>query len=309
MRRIGLHIKPRPPFRLDLTVWALRRRPHNMIDRWDGNTYTRVFVTDGGPVLVETKQEGPPERPRLAVSISGGAILSPEQTKRDVLSLLKKVLGTSEDVHAFYKITRKNSALNVLAKDFLGLKPPRFPSVFEAVVNAFACQQLSLNVGITLLNRLCETYGPSVPAGGSEIHAFPLPEDLSDAKLETLRALGFSRNKGHAIVNLARSVLYSRLDLENLERQSDEEVIKTLQDIRGVGRWTAEYVVLRGLRRLSVFPGDDVGAQNNLQRFFHLREKPDYGAIKRTMFRWQPYSGFVYFHFLLQNLRMKGLLR
>ncbi len=308
MRRIGLHIKPRPPFRLDLTVWALRRQPHNRIDRWEGNTYTRVFVTGGSPVLVETTQEGPPEKPRLAVSISGSAIDSPEQTKRDVRSLLKKVLGTSEDVQEFYRMARKNSALNALAKDFVGLKPPRFPSVFEAIVNAFACQQLSLNVGITLLNRLTGTYGQSIPAGGDEVHAFPLPEDLSEAKLETLRALGFSRNKGRAIVNLAQSVLEGRLDIENLERQSDKEVIEVLRKIPGVGRWTAEYVLLRGLRRLSVFPGDDVGAQNNLQRFFHLREKPDYAAIKRTMFHWHPYSGFVYFHFLLQNLRMKGLL-
>ncbi len=309
MRRIGLRIKPRPPFRLDLTVWALRRQPHNRIDRWDGNTYTRVIVTSGSPVLVETTQEGSPERPKLAVSISGGEILSPEQMKRDVRSLLKKVLGTSEDVQDFYRIVSKNSALNGLAKNFVGLRPPQFPSVFEAIVNAFACQQLSLNVGITLLNRLSETYGLSVPAESGEVHAFPLPEDLSAAKPETLRALGFSRNKGHAIVNLARSVLDGQLDLEDMERQSDEEVIEALRKIPGIGRWTAEYVLLRGLRRLSVFPGDDVGAQNNLRRFFHLRENPDYAAIKRIMFRWQPYGGFVYFHFLLHNLRTKGLLQ
>ncbi len=308
MRRIGLHIKPHPPFRLDLTVWALRRQPHNRIDRWDGKTYTRVFVTGGGPVLVEARQEGPAEGPRLAVSISG-EIISPERTKRDVRSLLKKVLGTSEDIREFHRIARKNAALNVLAKDFIGLKPPRFPSVFEALVNAFACQQLSLNVGITLLNRLSDRYGPSLSSGAGVIHAFPGPKDLAEVKPETLRALGFSRMKGRAIVNLARAVLDNGLDLEGLEGKSDVEAVEALQEIAGVGRWTAEYVLLRGLRRLAVFPGDDVGARNNLQRFFHLREKPDYATIKRIMFRWKPYAGFVYFHFLLQNLRMKGMLR
>ncbi len=131
---------------------------------------------------------------------------------------------------------------------------------------------------------------------------------MADVKPATLRALGFSLNKGQAIRNLSRSVLDNKLDLENLERKSDEDAVEALQEITGVGRWTAEYVLLRGLRRLAVFPGDDVGARNNLQRFFHLKEKPDYAAIKRIMLRWQPYGGFVYFHFLLQNLRMKGLL-
>src|SRR5512143_1990086 len=152
MTRISLHIRPLPPFRLDYTVWALRRQPHNRIDRWDGNTYTRVFVTGNGPVLVETRQTGPPEVPRLIAAVSGSKIHSPERTKQDVRVLLAKVLGTSEDVQDFYRITRKNAGLNALAKEFAGLKPPRFPSLFEALINAFACQQLSLNVGITLLN-------------------------------------------------------------------------------------------------------------------------------------------------------------
>ncbi len=307
MRRIHLHIKPRPPFRLDLTVWALRRQAHNEVDRWDGKTYTRVFITGAGPVLVETVQVGPPESPRLAVSISG-EMIPPESTKRDVRSLLRKVLGTSEDVQEFYRIAGSNAALSALAQDFVGLKPPRFPSVFEAIVNAFACQQLSLNVGITLLNRLSKNYGLSIPAAGGNVHAFPRPEDLSDAKPETLRGLGFSRSKGRAIVNLARSIIDKQLDLEHLETKSNEEAAEVLQEITGVGRWTAEYVLLRGLRRLSVFPGDDVGAQNNLQRFFRLKEKPDYEAVKRIMLRWKPYGGFVYFHFLLQKLRMKGFV-
>ena len=229
MRRINLHIKPRPPFRLDLTVWALRRQPHNRMDQWDGKTYTRVFVVDDAPVLVEVRQAGTTDSPRGSVSIPSGAIISPERKKRGVRAVLGKVLGTSEDGQEFYRVARKNAALNALAKDFVGLKPPRFPSVFEAIVNAFACQQLSLNVGITLLNRLSETYGPPIPVSDGTVHAFPRPKDLADAKPATLRALGFSRNKGHAIVNLARSVLDNRLDLENLDRKSDEDAVEAVR--------------------------------------------------------------------------------
>ena len=222
--------------------------------------------------------------------------------------LLKKVLGTSEDLQGFYQLTRKNAKVNLLANSFIGLKPPRFPSIFEALINAFACQQLSLAVGITLLNRLSEAYGASIKGRGELVHAFPGPGDLAGAKLSDLRELGFSSNKALAITALAQSILRNEVDLESLTGMNDQEAVDELRKMRGVGRWSAEYVLLRGLRRLTIFPGDDVGAQNNLQQFLSLREKPDYETIQRMLLRWKPYGGFVYFHFLLQKLRKKGFL-
>jgi len=308
MTRASLQIRPRPPFRLDLTVWALRRLPHNLIDQWDGKTYKRVFVVDNAPLLAEVTQEGPAQKPRLSVFASRSRIAPEERTKRAIASLLRKVLGTSEDLHGFYQLTRKNAKVNLLADSFIGLKPPRFPSIFEALINALACQQLSLAVGITLLNRLSEAYGASIKDRGELVHAFPGPEDLVRARVSDLRELGFSSNKALAITALAQSVLRNEVDLEGLAGMNDQEAVDELRKIRGVGRWSAEYVLLRGLRRLAVFPGDDVGAQNNIQRFLSLREKPDYESVQRIMLRWKPYGGFVYFHFLLQKLRVKGLL-
>jgi len=265
-------------------------------------------VVDGAPFLVEVTQEGFIQNPRLSVLVSGRTIVSEERTKRTIAALLKKVLGTSEELQEFYSIARKNAKLNALANAFIGLKPPCYPSLFEALINAFACQQLSLTVGITLLNRLSETYGLLIKDSGDSIHAFPRAENLVDAKPTVLRRLGFSSNKAHAITALAGSVLEKELDLERVAQMNDQEAVDELRKITGVGRWSAEYVLLRGLRRLTVFPGDDVGAQNNLQQFLSLERKPDYETIKRITRRWKPYGGFVYFHFLLQKLRVKGSL-
>ena len=260
------------------------------------------------PLLVEVTQEGPAQKPRLSVFASRSRIAPEERTKRAIVSLLRKVLGTSEDLQGFYQLARKNAKVNLLANSFIGLKPPRFPSIFEALINAFACQQLSLAVGITLLNRLSEAYGASIKDRGELVHAFPGPEDLAGAKLSDLRELGFSSNTALAVTALAQSVLRNEVDLEGLAGMNEEEAVDALRKIRGVGRWSAEYVLLRGLRRLSIFPGDDVGAQNNLQRFFSLKGRPDYENIQRIMLRWKPYGGFVYFHFLLQKLRVNGSL-
>ncbi len=93
-----------------------------------------------------------------------------------------------------------------------------------------------------------------------------------------------------------------------LEGLDNDQAVVELSRIHGIGRWSAEYVLLRGLGRLDTFPGDDVGAQNNLQRLFHLAGKPDYDRIRQLSSPWHPYEGVVYFHLLLDKLRANGAL-
>ena len=91
------------------------------------------------------------------------------------------------------------------------------------------------------------------------------------------------------------------IDLEQLEQLDDAAVVERLTALRGIGRWTAEYVLLRGLGRLHVFPGDDVGAHNKLRRLFGIDTALDYDGVKLLVAPWQPYAGAVYFHLLLDS--------
>ena len=189
-----------------------------------------------------------------------------------------------------------------------GLKPPRFPTVFEALVNGIACQQLSLVVGIHLLNRLTAAHGcpASTDAGGPR--AFPGPNQLARLQPESLRPHGFSLAKARTIVDAARAIVAGDLDLEAMEQLDDHAAMERLTRLRGVGRWTAEYVMLRGLGRLEIFPGDDVGAHNSLSRHFAIDTRLDYASVQRLVARWQPYAGMVYFHLLLDPLSRSGLV-
>jgi DNA-3-methyladenine glycosylase II len=120
--------------------------------------------------------------------------------------------------------------------------------------------------------------------------------------------LGFSRQKSRAMIELARSITDGSLDLEVLATVPDDAVMDRLCKLRGVGRWTAEYVLLRGLGRLHLFPGDDVGARNNLRRWLRLRKALDYEGVRRVLARWDGYAGLVYFHLLLDRLAVAGHL-
>jgi len=293
------------PFRLDLTSWALRRREKNAVDRWDGSRYTRVIAVDSSPVRLTVTQETTGAEPVLIVSLHPGA---GDQLREDTGLLVQKILGLTVDLQPFYVLARDNELLRPLVEQFSGVRPPRFPSVFEALVNSIACQQVTLDLGILLLNRLSERFGPAVNDHGTVQHGFPGPADLAEATEEALRQLGFSHQKARAIRELAADVVADRLDLASLASMTNREAVDYLSTIRGIGRWSAEYVLLRGLGRLDTFPGDDVGAQNNLQRLFHLVDKPNYEQIRDLTSPWHPYEGLVYFHLLLEKLQTKGVL-
>lgn len=303
---LGFTIRPVPPFRLDLTVWALRRRSRNLIDRWDGTTYRRVIVLGEQPTELAVRQAGSSATPKLSVTAT-----PPPPTlleKQRLRSVVDRLLGLGVDLTDWYDMAAGDARLRPLATTFRGMKPPRFPTMFEALVNAFACQQLSLEVGLELLNRLATFSGARVGSRDDVRYAFPTPQDIARRPSERYRAIGFSHQKVRALLGLARKLTDREQDLELLQQESDAVVQQHLLDLHGVGRWTAEYVLLRGLGRLHVFPGDDVGAQKRLARWLGRSRPLDYAGVRRAVERWQPYAGLVYFHLLLDGLSQAGAL-
>jgi DNA-3-methyladenine glycosylase II len=306
LSEISFQLKPVPPFRLDLTAWVLRRRTDNLWDHWDGQVYRRVLVLRGKPVEVRVRQIGPPADPKLDITAAGPRLASGATSF--LTANLNRILGLQIDLENFYRFAGKDRLLKGLAQRFQGMKPPRFPMVFEALVNAIACQQFTLTSGIRMLNRVVTAWGMPLSGTATSAHAFPRPEDMAGLETEILRNLGFSRQKAAALIDLARTVNEGRLDLESLESMDDEGALERLQELRGVGRWTAEYALLRGLGRFHIFPGDDVGVRNRLQRWLNLRKPLDYEGVRRILGRWQPYGGLIYFHLLLTGLEEGGYL-
>jgi DNA-3-methyladenine glycosylase II len=298
--------RPVPPFRLDFTAWALRRRPRNLIDRWDGTTYRRVIAIDGRSIELAMRQCGPIAAPVLIVTATPNAQTSVE--RRRIHVVVDRLLGLRIDLTGWYRLAARDQRLRPLADTFRGMKPPRLPTIFEAVMNAFECQQLSLEVGLELLNRLAPICGTRGRRVGSVAGAFPTARAVARLRTEDLRSIGFSGQKVRAILSLARAITRGELDLESLADVDDAVVRQRLLALRGVGRWTAEYVLLRGLGRLHVFPGDDVGAQKGLARWLGCSEPLDYGGVGRAVARWQPYAGLVYLHLLLEGLSRSGAL-
>ena len=287
-------MRPRPPFRLDLTVWALRRREQNRIENWDGHSYRRALLVDGSPLELAVTQVGPANTPRLQVVMSGPNV--PGSAEAAARSALAKLLGLDLDLSGFYAHAARDSSLGELANRYRGVKPPRFPTIFECLLNAVACQQLSLEAGLTLLSRLAASAG----AGVGGLHTFPAPANVVGLPRSALRKLGFSRRKAEAILELARAAAAGELELERFEQQDDTAVVEALLGLPGIGRWSADYVLLRGLGRVHVFPQSDVGALNGLRSYLAAIGRVEDPTV--ALARWAPHAGLAYFHLLLRGL-------
>ena len=193
MKSLRFSILPRAPFRLDATVWVLRRRAENALDRWDGRTYRRVVLLGGSPAELVAIDAGSIDRPRLDIAVFGDRLSA--NAERLATAALDRMLGLSCDLDGFYRLAANDVTLGPIARKFRGLKPAAYPSLCEALVNGIACQQVTLTFGIRLLNRLMEACGRPVTVGERSPRAFPEPHDLLSLGSQSIRNLQFSGRK------------------------------------------------------------------------------------------------------------------
>lgn len=306
MAELTFKLQPRPPFRLDLTVWAIRRRAHNVVDRFDDGIWRRVLVIGKSPAAVAVRQTRNSERPEIEVLISSAR---PQPVKAEVAAIITRMLGLDRDLSDFYRLARADARLRELAERLRGMKPVRYATVFEGFANAVACQLVSLSAGMHVLNRMADAYGAPGKVNGdaTPMRSFPAPESIARSNPDELRALGLSRQKGEYLIGLAKLAIDPRdRDFASIERLKDDDAIARLSKIRGVGRWTAEYVMLRGFGRINIFPGDDVGGRKKLFEWLGSSDAPTYDGVGKMLERWHPYGGLIYLHLIVNAVADAG---
>jgi len=280
----SVRIAVRPPGALDfaLTARVLRRSPRNVVDRVDEDgTWTRAVVLSQEPALLTGKQQAA----RLVLE----ATPARARDERAIRGFVTRLFSLEFDPEPFWRRARRERGLAELVRRCAGLRPQRFPTLFEALANGICCQQVSLASGMTRLGHLAERFGARTPDGMRV--GPPERERIAAAPLSALRAAGLSGRRAAALRELAR------LPLERFERElaglADEQARARLLELPGIGPWTADYVLLRGLGRLDVFPAGDVGAAHTLGRILGRVIEPP--AAVRFASRFAPLRGMLYF--------------
>ena len=152
---------------------------------------------------------------------------------------------------------------------------------FQILARAIAHQQLNGTAANTILKRLVDSVGAGV---------FPTPEQVLAAPAESLRAAGFSFAKVAALRDLAEKTLAGVVpDAATLRELGDEEIIARLTQVRGIGRWTVEMLLVFQLGRPDVLPVDDFGVRSGFQAAYGLSRLPRPRALAAWGERWKPY--------------------
>jgi DNA-3-methyladenine glycosylase II len=243
---------------------------------------------------------GEPDETRLTVSMPGAMRA---RALDGAIAEVRHICGLDLDVAGFYRAADDDPVLTGLVPRLYGLRPTLSPVAFEMLAGSVCAQQVNLKFAFTVRGRLVRRFGIPVEIEGQTVYAFPEPAVLARASVAELRDLQLTTRKAEYIVGLARSLGSGELDLQALCPQTNEEIITTLTRVRGLGRWTAEWFLARGLGRGNVCPAGDLGVRKAFAHFYHRGRQVSERTIRRRAARWGNHQNLAV-HYLLAGQRM-----
>jgi 3-methyladenine DNA glycosylase/8-oxoguanine DNA glycosylase len=300
------HLPVAGPFNQEGTVRLLQRRPANRIDRWEDGQYLRAFQTAEGPRLVTLMNAGTVDVPDVRLEILGGSVSS--ETARDVTKTVRWMLGCDADPAPTVWLAEMEPRFGAVATALHGFRPPCFPTLFETCASVLPFQQFSLDAGMAIVGRLVEQFGPSRILADRAWFAFPSPEAVAEAPVAALRDVGLSQAKAVALQALARHALVADLNAAHYQSLPTSVALKELEALPGIGPWSAGLILLRGLRRMEIFPAGDVGAARNLPALLGLAASWSPADASAFADRFADRRGYLYFLGLGAQLLARGVI-
>jgi DNA-3-methyladenine glycosylase II len=282
------------PFRLDLTVSVLRRLSGNVVDvLTPEGQYVRALNGSRGPVVVRVMQFSPDA---LSVTVEGD-----EREHRHALELVRRILSVDRNLTHFNRAAARIPWLKPLAQRMRGVKPPRYPTLWEACVNAIVFQQISLQAASAILRRIVTTLGAPIEGESAPLYTFPSIASVQNAEDGVLRRAGLSLGKLTTLRRVGDALATGKLDEGMMEEYASPDAVALLRSIKGIGPWTAAVILLRGLVRLDVFPSHDTSVARNLALVAGAGRIDLEGTLRAL----SPQQGMLYYHLLLARLETR----
>jgi len=295
-----LRLKPVPPYDFELSV-AIFSRGDPRFRSVEGGVFRQAVRLGGSNALLFVHSEGTVESPLLEAEVRAPYVLSRSQLEK-ARGLVTRVLNLNMDLEPFYRQVRGDPLMSGLARRLHGLKSPATPTVFEALVDSIIEQQISLAAALSMQSRLIRKYGEPVTADGESCYLYPTPGRLASATPAGLRSCGLSARKSEYVRDAASMVSSGELDLDRFESYEDVDRIRDeLKAVRGVGDWTAEMTMLRGLGRMDSLPAGDVGIQAKMTYYYGREERVTAGDLRRAAESWGSYRGLGAFYLIMAH--------
>ena len=290
MRTITLELHPTPPFDFELTAsYHTYFQARSGADALDGGTYRRLLDLDGRLALAAVRSVGSAENPRLSIELRGEHLSTADAEL--AAGQIGWMLGTDQDLAPFYAQAQSIPGLSHLVCQFAGLHLPRTATLFESLVLAILGQQISASVARMMRLLIIERFGRYADFGDETFYAFPRPEAIAAASADELRGLKLTQRKSEYVIGIAAASLEP--EWEELSELPDDEFVRRLTRLRGIGAWTAQWALVRGLARPDALPLGDLALRRGVSRLFRGGEPVTDAEVEGIAEAWRPWRSYA----------------
>lgn len=216
--------------------------------------------------------------------------------RQEIVTYIQEWFDLDNDLTPFYEMANTDPLLQIPAQKYSGLRVIGIPDLFEALCWGVLGQQINLAFAYTLKRQFVESFGDSIEWNGKKYWIFPPYERIAQLTPTDLAAIKMTVKKSEYIIGIARLMANGDLSKEQLKKMDFKEAEKSLIKIRGIGPWTANYVLMRCLRFQTAFPIDDVGLINSIKSLRNMNRKPTKEEILELSEPWKNWESYATFY-------------
>lgn len=286
-------IVPVRPFNFGLSLAYLRTSPSAVLEDIHEMKYARPLSIHGTDMIVRITHDGPIDQTTLHVQLSGQSLT--DEVAESAISTVKRIFTLEVDPLPFHSLYAHDPILGGFMQRYRGLRPALIANPYEALLWAIIGQQVPVQFARKLKLALVELCGRKIRHGDKDHWLIPNPEDVAELNEDLLRGLQMSRQKARTLITVSEAVASGELDLIGLMNLDYDEACNNLMRFKGIGRWTAEYVLMRGLGFPDVIPAADVGLQSIIARMYGLGRKATEEQVRQLAECWAPWRGWAAF--------------
>jgi DNA-3-methyladenine glycosylase II len=295
-------LNAKAPFDFDLTA-QIFQHGNSEIRSFQNGEFKQALRLDGALALVTVASAGSVEAPKLEVTLESDAPIAALLVEK-AKAAVSFIFNLDFPLAGFYRELENDPVMSGIARQLFGLKNPTSPTVFESLVDSIVEQQISIKVAHTIEERIAKKFGDKLTLKNSVYIAYPTPQSIAAATVAEVQSCGLSLRKAEYIHNAAQLIAHGKLELEHLKSNPDpEQIIAELDAVRGIGVWTAELTMLRGMQRLDALPADDFGIRRVISRYYCGGRPIKAAEAREIAKRWGKWKGLAAFYLIIAEVK------
>lgn len=285
---VVLQLEPVQPYSFEATTRRLAHFEKTAYQFREGFFYRTLHLKDR-PLVVGIGWDGAQILVRAEKELS-------EADRQCLKGMIRRMFSLDVELGPFYEQMKKEPRLAPIFESRRGLHFVLDPTLYECLIKTIISQQLNLAFAATLIERLIERAGEKIPFREEWLPVFPTPSQVAGLEYEDLQRLQFNRRKAEYVIDISRKIVAGELDLEGMKTLPDQLAIDQLVSLRGVGRWTAECLLLFGMGRSDLLPAADIGLRNALKKAYGLDQQPTEADVRQWGENWTPWRSYATFY-------------